>query len=393
MQPKNTYFPERFRQICPFSGEVAKRYAEESRRLGAAMFFHYEQMVPLVGEVALSHFRKAIADMSLDEAISAPEQAVLEKRLSEMMVMSVWYARFCYYGKQIFEVSGPLTDEFLHTDIDALIASDLVFPFPVFYLHFGARDDLRLEAGRIEGAYIQEIKPGVQYEINICLEEPGFESPPEKHSWLKEPRGWHTLSLDLSDPNRALSQVVMQSINADRFRMAKPSEKLDDESDRDFVLRSIAGLNGRDAVAFEVLRLVANALIYLDQIGLQSREERALWPSDTPKGMLEKLAGSATNPKQAAKIRSQLLSMGFTPVHLLREPEPAPGDPMASGDRARMSAHWRRGHWRRQAYGEGRAQRKLIRIRPVWVGGAIPGADPGDGGRAYQVTPARGAKT
>ena len=33
-----------------------------------------------------------------------------------------------------------------------------------------------------------------------------------------------------------------------------------------------------------------------------------------------------------------------------------------------VRAHWRRGHWRRPPYGEGRALRKLIWVMPMLVG-------------------------
>ena len=139
-------------------------------------------------------------------------------------------------------------------------------------------------------------------------------------------------------------------------------------------------ISGQREVASQILRIVANALIYIDQSGGQGKTR---WPDDAPKAMLAKLESAAKGSKQEKRLRSQLSSMGYIRVHLFGEElgkRPLTGRTVA--------AHWRRGHWRRQPFGPGRAERKLIRIRPVWVGAGPPGSSEGEPGRAYQVDPA-----
>jgi len=110
---KSKYFPERFRQLCPFASEVAKAYAQKSKEEGDAVFFHYKNLVPMVGPFAMAHY-----DAALDEMGLSREQARrYDRQVSLMMTMSVWYARFAYYGKQIFELTSELAEEFLHTDV------------------------------------------------------------------------------------------------------------------------------------------------------------------------------------------------------------------------------------------------------------------------------------
>lgn len=50
----------------------------------------------------------------------------------------------------------------------------------------------------------------------------------------------------------------------------------------------------------------------------------------------------------------------------------------AAGTQDRRSPHWRRGHWRMQPYGEGRACRKQIFIAPVFVCGENENIDPSE---------------
>ena len=78
--------------------------------------------------------------------------------------------------------------------------------------------------------------------------------------------------------------------------------------------------------------------------------------------------------------------MGYAPVRLFgAEVGQRPPLEGTGGAGPTITAHWRRGHWRRQAFGPGRTERKLIRIRPVWVGAGPAGSAEGEPGRAYQV--------
>jgi hypothetical protein len=375
-QDKSKYFPERFRQLCPFATEFAKAYAQKSKEEGGAVFFHYKNLVPIVGPMAAAHYDEALDEMGLSRA----EARHYDRQVSLMMTMAAWYARFAYYGKQIFELTPELAEEFLHTDVDAILAGDIVLPFPVLYLHWGARPELQLPDGSPEGAYVQEVKPG-QLEVNVCLAQPDFS--PSRHAWLEERGSGMSLTLVLGNTEMPIEKVIAQSMDFSKLDTAPETARADDESDRHYIERNVQLISGQREVASQILRIVANALIYIDQAG---GEGRTRWPDDAPKGMLTKLEGAAKGSKQEKKLFSQLSSMGYTPVRLFGEDigHRAPVEGAGAIGRT-VAAHWRRGHWRRQAFGPGRAERKLIRIRPVWVGAGSAGRGESEAGRAYQV--------
>ena len=373
---KSKYFPERFRQLCPFASEFAKAYAQLSKEEGGAVFFHYKNLVPVVGPMATAHYDEALDEMGL----SRTEARRYDRQVSLMMTMAAWYARFVYYGKQIFELTPELAEEFLHTDVDAILAGDIVLPFPVIYLHWGAQPELRLPDGSPEGAYVQEVKPG-QVEVNVCLAQPDF--APYRHAWLEERGSGMSLTLVLGQKELPIEDVIAQSMDFSKLDTAPETARADDESDRHYIERNVQLISGQREAASQILRIVANALIYIDQSGGQGRTR---WPDDAPKGMLAKLEGTAKSSKQEKKLLSQLSSMGYSPVRLFGE-ELGQRPPLegATATGRTVAAHWRRGHWRRQAFGPGRTERKLIRIRPVWVGAGPAGSAEGEPGRAYQV--------
>jgi len=124
---------------------------------------------------------------------------------------------------------------------------------------------------------------------------------------------------------------------------APETARADDESDRHYIERHVQLISGQRELASQILRIVANALIYIDQSGGQGRPR---WPDDAPKAMLAKLEGAAKGTKQEKKLLSQLSSMGYTPVHLFGEE--LGKRPLVEGETATgrtVAAHWRR-HWR-----------------------------------------------
>lgn len=116
---KSKYLPERFRQLCPFASEFAKAYAQMSKEEGGAVFFHYKNLVPVVGPMAIAHYDEALDEMGL----SRTEARRYDRQVSLMMTMAAWYARFVYYGKQIFELTPELAEEFLHTRLPPQMVS------------------------------------------------------------------------------------------------------------------------------------------------------------------------------------------------------------------------------------------------------------------------------
>lgn len=85
------------------------------------------------------------------------------------------------------------------------------------------------------------------------------------------------------------------------------------------------------------------------------------------------LVGEAISKKEASKQglgASKGKSKYWSPrlLHLPKSQQKAQ-KPEAQGNHASPHTHWRKGHWRNQAVGQGRTERKLTWIRPSLVNG------------------------
>jgi len=147
---------------------------------------------------------------------------------------------------------------------------------------------------------VQEVKPG-QVEVNVCLAQPDF--APYRHAWLEERGSGMSLTLVLGQKELPIEDVIAQSMDFSKLDTTPQTARADDESDRHYIERNVQLISGQREVASQILRIVANALIYIDQSGGQGRTR---WPDDAPKGMLAKLEGAAKGSKQEKKLLSQL---------------------------------------------------------------------------------------
>ena len=118
-----------------------------------------------------------------------------------------------------------------------------------------------------------------------------------------------------------------------------------------------------------------NALCY---VSAYPDDIATAWPEETPTRLKRKtLLGKA---KEQERARSKLEALGYVPVHICGQQLASQIDThisSATGLR-HVTTHWRRGHWRNQAFGPGRSLRKLIWVMPVRVGAG--GAEEGDTG-------------
>lgn len=112
----------------------------------------------------------------------------------------------------------------------------------------------------------------------------------------------------------------------------------------------------------ESLRLIINGLCYLSAY---TNDIETKWPDDTPTSLLQKIENSS-KPKDVRRTVSQLTSMGYVKVHYCGKAFRHTISENYKTDR-KTKTHWRRGHWRNQAYGPQLSKRKLIWIMPLIV--------------------------
>lgn len=120
----------------------------------------------------------------------------------------------------------------------------------------------------------------------------------------------------------------------------------------------------------DAMRLVVNGICYLTAYPDDSDPP---WPAEAPAALREK-ATSGTK-KEAKRAKSKLEALGFTPVHLAGAHFRRTLVGVFETTDRTVHRHFRRGHWKRQAYGVGLALRKLQWRMPVIVNRDRPSDD------------------
>jgi hypothetical protein len=258
---------------------------------------------------------------------------------------------------------------------EALLRTDLPENFTPADLHW-RRNALRLFLPRglfrVDAGHQHQLEPTCATVVRFS---PGVEVPPldaeirkEWRAWWKA-QGWtnepwpdppykgHVDKLLICLQMRAVPEIIAAETYFTNFL-------LDDRS-----LNQIAQDNRRadegasftlseNAFMTQVRRLMLNAILFSGSIPLEYEPEVIRAIQERSKG----------------RFRAQLERARFLGQELYR-PAAHPSGPHQPTGR-KLLGHWRAGHWRRQAFGEGGLQRKLIWIQPYKTAG--PGADQAD---------------
>jgi hypothetical protein len=258
-----------------------------------------------------------------------------------------------HFGGNYFDMS-PLAALFGRTDVDDVNVNDIELPFPAFYIHFGESAGLNVldtPGFHVEGAYICYVDDGDTPGIAVMLtcNFPNWERASETSTGYIY--GTHTLTA------RA---ILLRDLTVGES------------------VEFTEGLDG-DPIIYEdhhlvkdALRMVVNSLLY---VSTPKADIQRLYPADAPIGFVEKA------DRGNLKAERTLRAMGFTRTMFC-------GREMAKTlnghdpDRS-VEPHWRRGHWRRVAHGEGRSERRWHWFLPVVVNAKL--GLPKNDGRVYEM--------
>lgn len=292
-----------------------------------------------------------------------------------------------------------------HTNISDIPVAEIRLPYVSQFLYFGPQKHLEIEPGWfVDGAYVET--RGGPGEVKIIVTA----KPPDEEVadlWYLRPEPSYSQSFGTKhseiDLAAALEDVLSERL-AYLFRKEEVAEEgtvisqaknlLSQEGLGD-IARKVTDISGHSAKAeidqvnrrypvfLEALKLIINAVLY---ITAYSEDIETTWSEKVPYDLRTKaMHGTA---KEKNKARSKLEELGYSAVHLcgksIQLQNPTFQNP--SYREGHKSLHWRRGHWRNQAYGEGRTQHRLRWIMPMLVGGKdVPGEDP-DLGHVYLVS-------
>lgn len=377
--PLDRYHPERFLTYHPGAralAPLARAWGNPKVRGLTMDDFHRVQ----AAMVADSQAKLFELPMEVRRELPPLGSAPLAQAASLACHTVMWMAA----GRQIYDLPPALVERFRETDVDDVPLAMLKFPYDGLYLYWGPQPDMELEPGwLVDGAYVMTGVPGVlQLVVTTAPVDPAA------GTWwpvIGEPYYFQAFEADTlaMDVGSAVDTVLAKELAELRDRAAKPAMDIDpllhemvangdvDPAQAPLHIQDVSArtasqemdrLSRRHGIYVASLKLVVNGLCYLTAYPNDSAAE---YPAGAPEGLVK--AATSTDFKTAKGARGRLAELGYLPVHLcgqelLRHPLPH-----QAGDR-HMRTHWRRGHWRRQVYGEGRALRKLIWVMPMVVG-------------------------
>lgn len=281
--------------------------------------------------------------------------------VSQEIQGSLAWGEWALSGKRIIDCTPELAQAFCRSDCGDMRIADLDVPYPCMYLRFPLSDeDAIFYSGsrvRFEGAYIVA-RAGISIRVILCGRPVVPLSPDE--AW-RERYDLRIQACHFEKPAQDAITCALADDLADlrtHWQQAKDMKVSTAVSDASFQL--LIDRMAEDHPAYErALRLVLNALAYMQYGG---DALAPAWPDEAPARMVRQVdVGTA---KEQERGLSKLWALGHVPILKLGGEFTRQFRHPAAG----MRAHWRQGHWRRQAHGPQMSLRKLLWIFPTVVG-------------------------
>lgn len=312
----------------------------------------------------------------------------------EVNLAVAWLA-YAGAGREIFDIPQRLADMFELSDCDDIQLSQVHTPFRAQYVHFGPREDLELAPGwRCDGAYVFAADGHMTVRLTAAHAD-----PEELMNWRIRPEPMVVFKFEENDQVLDVGTAVDTAVARQLGELKEEAARTPDMQEAADTAREALGLAGgvkvvtaeraereRDEllrtrdVGHRALSLVVNALCYLTAYP-DDVEHR--WPEAAPPGLVEQLEGGT--PGRRKRAEQQLHSEGFSRIRLCGRAFRAGAEHGSHADAGTVRSHWRRGHFRSQAYGQGRQLRKLVWIMPVLVNAATMTEDTQLPGHVYIV--------
>lgn len=363
--------PMRYMRNRPFARKALQLYR---RMVGRGI--PTNTWVQEIGQLIMPIYNDLIMTLPFEKRPERPTAMLVQEA---SLVSHV--GAFVEHGRNIFFLEPQLVRLLDQTDLANVRGGDIKLPFDCFHISFGDAFDGSLPGlpNKIDGAYITSY-PGWSDNIQIVVTTRRLDL---QH--LDKPNRWpfsrdiyFYASLNLSDPSMAFDDIVRIAIKDGEIKIEQsimsPDEDITiDEPMGMITVQDVRHLTDAEETALtreglpmfrRALALVVNALCYLNSTTRET--EATLLPDDSPASLLENWQSSKVSVRDRA--RAGLLELGFMPVVVCRGAVSSRRADGNNGDGStHIAAHWRRGHWRRQPHGQGRAFIKLIWVRPTLV--------------------------
>jgi hypothetical protein len=373
-----------------------------SRRFFKPLFEHYKTLdirgglPPASGFVQLNNrFIDDFWNPELDRFPVEIRPLDMNHIMGEMNLF--WHvARWTEWGRNIFHFSPALTHLLRLTDVDDVLWDSIKFPYRSCYLWFGPqlRWSLVNPNHHVDGAYISEAHCKGDRLVEVILttqgEDVDHKNPP---SFILHKEVFYYFPFQIRPPISTIADAFEKTLRSDdSFNEKWEPPQVDPEAEEEARELGIELIqppaeesaqkrhvrqNSRGLPVFrEVLRLVINGLCYLSSL---HREVLTRYAEPSAQKKLEQ----ATTPQQRQRIQEKLMQRGYTKIKFCGESLERELESLPTG--RELLAHWRRGHWRNQAFGKQHSQHKLLWIRPTLV--RKDKADENLPGHVYDVEP------
>lgn len=358
------FHPERFASTRSYANAIANFYRSEVNSNSGML--KIDQLNIVSGKVA-----QAINEISAKYPLCLRLDNNPSLLISSELALAMSYGRFMACGKQIFQFSKDLTEMLNQTGNDDIQMGNIKLPYNSVYLHFGPQDELVLENGwLVDGAYIESRGESGNFRITLTSVPLNTE---ESKYWMLKPEPYFSQDIVGEYADKNLKEVIsiifketIDSLSSNQSLLNEESErilsenniKVIDNTQQNTLIR-LEESQQKFPVYQSALTLIVNALCYISSY---KEDIEYKYTDDVPKILVDTVK-AAKNP---LKAEQKLKAEGYSKVHICGERIAAKTG--LSDQHRTVEVHWRRGHWRKQPYGENRSLSKLKWIMPMLIG-------------------------
>lgn len=302
--------------------------------------------------IVANNYNEIISKIPLDERKpSAPKSfsALISDETSFLIKAYEWYLK----GKVTYRFSESLTDLLAHTDVmDEVFHFDKL-PYESFFLDFSNSATLiTLEDKeyKLNGVFISKVTNFIiEFSISLSLNQPGSESL----SWFTESHPIAQIGFEIEDDNWSIGKLIDENL---KRRLDEENNGMED----DLIQARLSHVTNHSHIFKTFSPLIFNSITYL------LSESPDLNHEATPPSIQKQLNNIQNREKKTIANLDLLRDNKFKFYHVGKSFESI-SDQNIKGTGQEKNRHWRRGHWRNQAYGANHSLRKIIWVKPTII--------------------------
>lgn len=296
---------------------------------------------------------------------------VIQNELSLLQVIG----SFIYGGRTIYEFSETLTDSLAVTEFEDTTIGDVIGGQNNVYLHFGPHPFINVGGIQYEGFWVSFLEEDKSFSFQACR----YQSFRKKPIHFSKNDVVDSYSLFFISTEQTIGSAIDSSIEKLESQRIDQLKQLDQIAaqyraqgiriETKAALEAIGGEIKSDDIK-RISNLCFSALCYLRA---RPEDTEYGWPKDAPLNMVEHATHTHDSGKKAsaenALENDGYLKIGYVGAKFEDNNQPRIFTKGLSDSEIKriMSTHPRRGFFRKQPFGPGRQDRKIVYIAPTIV--------------------------